>query len=578
MATVTGGELIARMLKAEGVGAVFGIQDGTYVRLCAALVDQGIDFVTPRHETAAAHMAGAYARLTGGLGVCIASNGPGVANVLPGVAVENAEGNRVLLITSSRRSGITYPDRGGTYQYFDQVGVIGPMAKWSASAPTFDRIPELLRRALRRCWSGRPGVVHLDVPESVVNGEHDWDGVLLEPRQYRRTAPVAAPEDGVEEAARILAGAVLPVIHSGGGVVHAGAGAEVIRLAEILHAPVTTSWSGRGGVPETNPLVWPMTLVDAVDSLRSAADAVLCLGSRLGETDWWGKQPNWRRPGEQALVQVDVDDDVLGQNKALTLGVQADVKEFLTALADRLEKWDGPVSGDARVSSVDALAAERDAAAAELRRPLEDVSAPMVTAHLAVACQEVFGDDAVAVFDGGNTAVWGNFFHTVRVPNCVLGTAHMGMLGAGVGQATGAAVARPGKPVYCIIGDGAFGMHMQEVETAVRNGLPVTFVVAADCQWGMVKLTQIVVLGTEGVVNADLAATAYDDLARAMGAHGERVSDPGDLVGALERCRDTGGASVVHVEVDPMKHLWAPGLATFKKMHEEPAGEAGDEA
>ncbi|HNJ04093.1 MAG TPA: thiamine pyrophosphate-binding protein, partial [Leptospiraceae bacterium] len=135
MAELSGGELIARILKQEGVKVVFGIIDGTYFGFYSSLRKNGIQLIGPRHETSALHMAAAYARLTGELGVCMASNGPGVANALPGVAVENVEGNRVLLITSARRVGIMYPDRGGTYQCFDQTGVIRPMSKWSEHVP-----------------------------------------------------------------------------------------------------------------------------------------------------------------------------------------------------------------------------------------------------------------------------------------------------------------------------------------------------------------------------------------------------------------------------------------------------------
>ena len=138
--TTSGGDLIARMLRAEGVEVVFGIIDGSYFGLYSSLGRHGIRLVTPRHESTAAHMAGAYARLTGRLGVCIASNGPGAANVLPGIAVENGEGNRVLVITSWRRAAIVGPDRGGTYQYFDQVGVTRPMTKWTGAAMSFDRV------------------------------------------------------------------------------------------------------------------------------------------------------------------------------------------------------------------------------------------------------------------------------------------------------------------------------------------------------------------------------------------------------------------------------------------------------
>jgi acetolactate synthase I/II/III large subunit len=191
MATLTGGSIITRMLAAEGVERIFGIIDGTYYGLYSSLADAGIELISPRHETSAAHLAGAYARTTGRLGVAIASNGPGVANVLPGVAVEQGEGNRVLLITSARRTGIGSPDRGGTYQYFDQTAVTAPMTKWSVHVPTADRIPELLRHALRAVWSGRPGVVHLDVPEDLINGTHEVDGQLWTPSTYRSLVPIA---------------------------------------------------------------------------------------------------------------------------------------------------------------------------------------------------------------------------------------------------------------------------------------------------------------------------------------------------------------------------------------------------
>ena len=199
MSETTGGAVLARLLQAEGVERVFGIIDGTYFGFYSALHELGIDIVTPRHETAAANMAGTYARLTGRLGVCMASNGPGVANLLPGLVVEQAEGNRVLAITSARRPAIMYPDRGGAYQCFDQSGVIGRIAKWSAAVSSFERVPELMRKALRKCWAGRPGVVHLDVPETVMNGKFRADVPILAPSRYRAVEPI---EPGTEQVAR----------------------------------------------------------------------------------------------------------------------------------------------------------------------------------------------------------------------------------------------------------------------------------------------------------------------------------------------------------------------------------------
>jgi len=578
MATTTGGGLIVDILSAEGIEKVFGIPDGTYMGLLNALETRGIDLVPPRHETTALHMAGAYARLTGRLGVAIASNGPGVANALPGVVVEQAEGNRVLLITSSRRTGITAPDRGGAYQYFDQVATIGPAAKWSEAAREVGRIPALARTALRASYTGRPGVVHLDVPENLMNGKAR-EAPVLSPDRYRPTTPLAPDPAAVARVADLLAGASLPAIHAGGGAIHAQAHEQLATVAEALYAPVTTSWSGRGAMSEASPLVWPITAIEATTKVRTSADVILVLGARIGETDWWGKAPYWS--DEQTIIQIDIDPSSIGRNKAVDLAVISDVKVFLEALAAELKSRQAP--SDERRRRVDDLIAEREADATKLTKHLEDQSVPMNTAHVPNTCMKVLDEDAIFVTDGGNTAVWANFFLRVRTPNTLLATPHFGMLGAGVGQALGAAEAFPNRQVCCIIGDGAFGFHPQEIETAVRNGSRIVFLVVSDRQWGMVKMTQSIArhpvkmmirkqLGDDETINTNLGEIGYDAMARSMGAAGERVADPGLLRPALERALAHDGCTVIHVDVDRAKHLWAPGLMHFKRMHQEPGG------
>jgi acetolactate synthase-1/2/3 large subunit len=584
MADTTGGAILARMLRQEGVEKFFGIVDGTYTQLFAHCVEQGMDMITPRHEAVAAHMAGAYARLTGKLGVCIASNGPGVANMLAGVAVENGEGNRVLLITSSRRTGIVHPDRGGAYQCFDHVGVIRGMSKWSQAVPSFERIAELVRQALRMCYTGRPGVVHLDVPENLINGLGP-EVPLPQPHQYRRVEPIAPPESLVARAAEMLAAAALPVIHAGSGVIHAAAFRELATVAELLHAPVTTSWSARGVLPETSPLAWPMIYIAACNRLHARADLVLLVGAQLGETDWWGKAPYWALPQRQQMIQVDIDDAKFGHNRPADLNVLADARLFLQALAARLSDMQPVMPLAARRTAVTALAAEKAKERETLDGALANRGAPMITGHVPAICRKVFPDDAVVVFDGGNTAVWAHYYTELRVPNTQLGTAHFGHLGAGVGQALGAAVARPNTQVYCLIGDGAMGFNMQEIETAVRHGLKVIFLVVCDRQWGMVKINQMFALqpfrdmfetalgpDRSRTINTDLGEIAWDRLAEAMGAYGERVSDPAELEPALRRCMAERRCAVVHIDVDPTAHMFAPGLQHFKDMHQEPSG------
>ncbi len=578
-----GGGLVARMLRAEGVEVVFGIIDGSYVGLYSQLREYGIRLISPRHETSAMHMAGAYARLTGKLGVCIASNGPGVANALPGVAVEEGEGNRVLLITSWRRAGIVNPDRGGTYQYFDQLGVTVPMTKWSGAVESFARLPEMMRRAFRLSHQGRPGVVHVTVPEDILNGNFDNEPPVLAPSEYRRTRSLEPASNEVKQAADMLLAAEQPMIHAGSGVLHAGAFAELRAVADALNAPVTTSWAGRAVIDERADVAIPMNLVAVVNKVRNESDLVLALGTRFGETDWWGKAPYWRKPSKQKLIQVDIDEKWIGVNKPVTLGVLADARAFLAALASELVFRGALPGAEARRKTLDSYVAAKNEFRAAAGPILATPADPLHSAWVPIIAQSVFGDEAVTIADGGNTTVWASAFYEVRRPRSHLATYKFGMLGAGVGQALGAKVACPDRPVYCIIGDGAMGFHCQEIETAIRNKLAVVFIVLCDKQWGMVKYSQGMALNPQGMlerrslssnetINTDLSEIRFDLLAAAMGAHGERVSKIGDLADALQRAIASDKCAVVHVDVDPVVHMWAPNLDVFKAMHMEPAG------
>jgi acetolactate synthase-1/2/3 large subunit len=581
-----GGELLAEMLAAEGVDTVFGIVDGTYLGLYTAFEKFAIRLISPRHESSAAHMAGAYARSTGKLGVCIASNGPGAANILPGVAVETGEGNRVLLITSCRRTGIAYPEKGGTFQYFDQVGVTAPMTKWSGTVHAADRLPELARQAFRQSWCGRPGVVHLDVPENILNGSFAFPaGSVRPPASYRPIAPLSVDSGQVEAAADMLRTAAFPVIHAGSGIVHAAAATELAAVAEALQAPMTCSWGARGVVDESNSLAIPNSTLATAKNARTRSDLFLVLGSRLGETDWWGRGHHWggSMPDiPKHCIQVDIDGNIIGRHRPADLAIVGDVKVFLARLEALLRE--NPVEESrlaARRELVAELVAEKAAIRAELDVALQNGNSPMHPAHVPVTVREVLGDDGLLAIDGGNTAVWCAHYYRNARPDAIHSTFKFGMLGAGVGQALGLKAAHPDRPVACIIGDGAMGMHPQEIETAVRENLPVIYLVLCDRQWGMVKLTQQVGIGelratmgieAEGTINTDFGEIRFDEVARAMGALGERVSDPGKLEGVLREALDSGRPAVIHVDVDPMAHLFAPNLLEFKEMHGEPVG------
>ncbi|MGD8316836.1 MAG: thiamine pyrophosphate-dependent enzyme, partial [Myxococcales bacterium] len=266
--------------------------------------------------------------------------------------------------------------------------------------------------------------------------------------------------------------------------------------------------------------------------------------------------------------------------KATDLVVLADARAFLSALAEELDR--NPPS-DVRLkanrSRTAGLKEGQSKVRAQLDAALQNTASPMHSAHVPAACKRFFGDDAVYVFDGGNATVWASFFSEINRPDALLSTFKLGMLGAGVAQALGGQIAKPNAKVVCITGDGAMGFHLQELETARRHQLPVIYLVLCDKQWGMVKLTQTIglgmlrpVIGTQqqGTINADFEEIAFDQVAKAMGCHGERVSDPAEIEAALQRCVDSGKPSVIHVDVDPNMHLFAPGLQEFKAMHQEP--------
>ena len=582
MAEIFGGAVVAKMLRKEGVEQFFGIIDGTYNHLFISAVDEGLKMITPRHETVAAHMAGAYARVTGKLGVFLASNGPGVANVLSGAVIEHLEGNRVLLITSARRRGVTDPDRPGAYQAFDQHKVIRDFAKWSVYIRDFERIPGQMQEAFRRCFSGRPGLVHVDIPEDIINSAGP-EPAFLEPAQYRPLTPPKACQDEVRAAARMLAEAEMPMIQAGSGVIHALAFSELKEVAELLNAPITASWAADSVLPHNLPFICPMGLNEMVNGIRNAADLCLCLGSSMGETDWWGKAPYWALPEKQKFIQVDLEASVIGRNRQVDMAVVADIKSFLTDLAAELKKLDSGAGKPGRLAILQKIGEAKQMGQKAVGEGIAAMPAsPVHALHAAVSLRQILPADTIFVLDGGNTVLWGSFISCLA-PNTRLSTWHMGHLGSGQGYALGAAAARPATKVCLFTGDGAMGFHMQELETAVRYGLNIMFVIVADKQWGMVKINQMVnmeqhkerypnALKATGCVNTDLGPIAWAELAKAVGMPGENAKTVEEFQAAAARFAALKGPSLIQIDVDPVAHMRCPVLKIFKDMHNEPAG------
>ena len=564
MSEMTGGELLLKCLQGEQVTTLFGVLDGSFNPFLAKLDEYGMRFVNPRHEAAAAHMAEAYARIRGEPAVVMGGIGPGAANLVSGVVTAYAEGSPLIVFSGQRRRNIIYPDRGGSFQNVDLLGLYRPVTKWSAGVRDWRRLPELIRRAFRQATTGRPGPVYLEIPEDIMRGVGNADGVdVWPPEQYRAGRQGVGDPALVARAAELLAGAQRPCLHAGTGVSWAGAWDAFLALADHLAAAMTTSLGARGVVPEDHPRYFHPLNRDALEAARSEADVVLAVGGRLGELDNWGRAPSWSPPGQQKVIHVDVDPAAIGLNRPVDLGIVGDARAVLAALLVEVQARTPARAEHDGFERYRALTREwREQMAVSLNVPEGQIS----PGRLVQVVRDFFPREAITVMDGGNTSLWAASFNPIYGPRSYLYTAKFGHLGTGLPYALGAKLAAPERPVYLISGDGALGFNLQELETARRYGLDVTVVVSCDAGWGMERSSQMFAqIG--GLVACDFyPETRYDLVAQALGCHGELVQELDQLQPALERAAGSGKPGLIQVLVDPMNNLAPPGLLTFSSM------------
>ncbi len=342
MARLTGGEVLKRYLVQENVRYVFGVPgDQLYPILDAIYKDKRIDFITMRHEAAAAHAADAWARVTGEPGVCLGTVGSGAANLVGGVYPAFADSIPMIVITAQNQAWRSYPDHG-SMQALDQISLFKPVTKWNALVSHWSRIPELTQRAFRIATSEKPGPVHLDFPADVLFKTGDENEIkIVHPSSYRPTERPVGDLSLIDQAAMMLVKAKLPLIHAGGGVLRSGASKELIELAEYLQAPVTTSMSGRSSIPEDHPLcLIPASPGTGALVAQVEADVVLLVGGRLGDVEMWGQPPMaWGDPSQQKFIQIDISSDMIGLNRQVEIGIVGDAKSTLRVLLETIKKY-----------------------------------------------------------------------------------------------------------------------------------------------------------------------------------------------------------------------------------------------
>ena len=453
---MTGGDALAAQLRAEGVEVIFGLPGDQLMAALDALVDvPEIRYIVTRHEQATTYMADGYARTGGRPGVAMVVPGVGVYNAATGLATAYACSSPVLLLAGQVNRDAIGKDLGLLHDVHDQLDVVRPITKWAQRVLDPADIPGAVREAFRQMTTGRPRPVELEIPPETFAEKSAVSLPAVLPPE-----PQPLDERALDDAAVLLAGAASPLVVAGGGVVLGDASRQLLRVAELLQAPVVTTREGKGAIDDRHPLsVGTMWVNKRMRPVLDAADVVLAVGTRL---------QGFNLPAATRVVQVDVDAEQIGRNRDVDVAVVGGAADALDALAELLTP---AVRG--RASRLDEARAMRTTAEEQLR-------AVGPQAELVDALRAGVPDDGILVCDTTTVGYFCHMYYRVYAPRTYLSTSYMGTLGFGYPAALGAKVARPDLAVVTVVGDGGFLFASNELATAVQHDIHTVTVVFDD--------------------------------------------------------------------------------------------------
>ncbi|MDG1386997.1 MAG: thiamine pyrophosphate-binding protein [Halioglobus sp.] len=539
-----GQERLIDLFLAEEVGVISGIVDVHFMHFHQKARAAGIKMVGTHHEVASVNMAEAASRMTGKPQVCMAAYGPGVANMVGGVVTAQEEKVPLIVLVTQRSKHCQGAVRNAKYQFWDQLSVFREITKHQAVVNTLDNLDAAVRECFRQATSGTPGPVYLEVNIDVMWGETDFPAALA-PKEYRSASPQQASEPQLAQAIELLVHAEFPVILAGQGVHTARGHEELKTLARLLQCAVIPTFGAKGVLPENDP----QTLIFGFEGSLQAcaeADVVLAVGTSIGEPVFFGEAPRWGEPGAQQWIHVERNPNHLHINRFAECPVIGDLKAVLPELSARLQLRED-FARRPRLAELKQLQRDWRVQMGERTR---DVS-PMDPGRALLELRAAIPDDAVLVRDGGCTSIWELMLFEQRSRD-FLWNSHIAQLGSGLPYANGAQlVVGNERPVLLITGDGAVGFQWMEFETAVREQLPVIVVVNCDGCWGMELMDFYDGPGSEancpGVM---MAPVRYDQMAQAMGGHGEFVEHSADIQAAVERALSSGKPALIQLMTD----------------------------
>jgi acetolactate synthase-1/2/3 large subunit len=547
--------LLVKYLEAEGADCIFGIPGGPLMPLYEAIFDSGkIRPIITRHEEGAAFMADGYARVSGRLGVCCTTTGPGATNALTGIACAKRDSVPVMLLTAQIATAAF--GKGAAQESsplgIDIVDMYKAVTKASIMLVSPEKMADMMRHLLRTCLTGRPGPVHFSLPADMM--KRPVTGEVWPFEQYR-SQPELFDRRSVREAVSLLARARRPAILAGYGVHLSGGSAELRKLAERLNTPVATTPKAKGVFPEDHPLslgVFGLAGSPQADAalLSPETDLLLVVGSSLSEAATHAWDP--RLAAGRSLLQIDADPMEIGKNYPVRTGLVGDAKRVLLEIGFELERE------VQRMEPAPDFRARLDAVW-ELKRThprcvnlasTNDVSVPLKPQRVVAELRRALPDDAILFVDIGNVMAWAIHYFEVRRPGSFFINMGFGSMGHGAAAAIGGKLAAPHRPVVALVGDAAFAMNGMEVHTAVENNIPVIWVVQNNGGHGMVHLGET--MQFKGKFNTALFRQPVDivQMAQSLGALAFKAERPGEVEKFVRLALAANMPTVIDARID----------------------------
>jgi acetolactate synthase-1/2/3 large subunit len=530
-------DLLVRCLENEGVTYVFGIPGEENIYFTDAVSRSSIRYVLVRHEQAASFMAEIFGRLTGRAGVCSATLGPGAINLLLGTADAYTNSTPVVAISAQVGLHRIYKE---SHQSVDLVSMFTPVTKWADMVLTPGSVPEMVRKAFKLAQTERPGAVYLAIPEDI---ESQTVPDTLVPLALNVPRPDEPSPSQIARAAAVLNGAVRPVVLAGHGAARSGAAGAVRRFSELLGLPVATTFHGKGVFPDDHPHALGAVGFMSHDYVNfgfDEADVIVAVGYELQEFDPVRINPG----GDKRIIHLSRIPAEVDAHYDVEVGVQADIGRTLDALAEATtRRFQLGASGE----KIRRLMAD------ELALGAADDSFPLKPQRVVADTRAALGRSDIVLADTGAVKMWMARLYPTYEPNTCLISNGLSTMAFALPGAIGAKLARPDCRVLAAVGDGAFLMNSQELETAVRERIPLTVLIWQDDAYGLIKWKMDMEIGHDVAINfSNPDFVAY---AESFGARGFRVGSAGELLPMLTDALSFEGVSVITCPVDYGENL-----------------------